>query len=279
MVLVSVNGQFDHQVISVLDRGLLFGESVYEVIPVHHQKPFQVYAHLERLAKGFLEVCGTPAPIHSIHRWINEYVEKMQGEVFHSIYVQLTTGTMAIRHHIPDKTSVTCIIHQTFSPPVSIAEYQHGFRAITVADTRSQHARVKTIQLALNTHALKLADAKGYDDAVFIKDDCLVEAASSNVFAVINNQLVTPPLGNIVPGITRRLILEIAKQEQIPHVERPIHINELAHTQEIFLSSSIKLLKPLKEIEGLFRTKPHFPMWRRLFHAYMQRINEKSLCT
>ena len=276
MVLISINGNFNNRELSVLDRGVLFGESVYEVIPIHYQKPFQLEHHLQRLANGFQDVCGIPLDINQVRTWVNEYVAKMQDVPFHSVYVQLTSGSMPIRNHLPGTQKPTCIIHQTFFEPINFETYAKGFKAIAVADTRSSHACVKTIQLALNTQALKLASIKGYDDAVFIRDGYIVEAASSNVFAVIDDILITPPLDGIVPGLTRKAILEIAKNNHIPYEERPISLTELSHAQEVFLSSSIKLLKPLYEIENLFYHQTTFPIWRRIFSLYQSYI-EHSL--
>lgn len=276
MVLVSINGNFNTRSLSVLDRGLLFGESVYEVIPIHYQKPFQLEHHLKRLADGFQAICGIPLDTAQVRTWVNEYIEQMQDIPFHSVYVQLTSGSMPIRNHLPGTQKPTCIIHQTFFEPIDFAQYAQGFKAIAVTDTRSSHACVKTIQLALNTQALKLARIKGYDDAVFIRDGNIVEAASSNIFVVIDDVLITPPLDGIVPGLTRKLILELAKKNQIPYEIRPISLAELSHAQEVFLSSSIKLLKPLYEIENLFYHQTNFPIWRKLFRLYQSHI-EHSL--
>jgi D-alanine transaminase len=279
MVLVTINGSPDHQFISVLDRGVMFGESVYEVIPLHFGQLFEYKKHISRLKSSFEQVCQQPFPQQQVVQWISEYVLMINPHSSYGIYVQLTSGSTPIRNHLQNdqSPSPTCIIHQTDAEAVSPEEYARGFRAIALEDQRSKMSNLKTVQLAFNTFALNKAHQLGYDDAVFTRNGFLVEAASSNVFAVIDQKLVTPPLEGIVPGITRDVILRIAKQNNIPFAIRPIAIHELEHANEVFLSSSIKLLKPLNEIRGLYHNPGPFPHWQRLFSLFQQYIHKS--CT
>ncbi|MEC7030090.1 MAG: aminotransferase class IV [Pseudomonadota bacterium] len=268
MVLISVNGQLNQSAISVLDRGILFGESVYEVIPIHHGTLFKLEQHIERLQRSFEQICQLPFPKDKVLCWISDYMTHINLSSCFGIYVQLTSGNMAIRNHIKSSQTPNCIIHQTFAESISPLRYAAGFKAISLEDQRSNMANHKTIQLAFNTFALNSAHREGYDDAVFTKDGTIIEAASSNIFAVINNVLVTPPLNGIVPGITREVVLQLAQDNQIPYAIRPIRLSELKHANEVFLTSSIKLLKPLREIKGLYFNKGPFPRWKQLFALF-----------
>ena len=276
MVLVTVNGSPEHQFISVLDRGVLFGESVYEVIPLHFGQLFEYEKHLARLKSSFEQVCRQPFPQQQVTQWTSEYILMINPHNSYGVYVQLTAGNTPVRNHLQDgqTPSPTCIIHQTYAEAVIPEVYARGFKAITIEDQRSKMSNLKTVQLAFNTYSLNKAHQLGYDDAVFTRSGFLVEAASSNVFAVINQELITPPLEGIVPGITRDVILRIAKQNNIPFAIRPIAIHELEHANEVFLSSSIKLLKPLNEIRGLYHNPGPFPHWQRLFSLFQQYIHK-----
>ena len=279
MVLTTVNGVPHHDMISVLDRGVLFGESVYEVIPIHLGQLFEYPKHLARLKSSFEQVCRRSFPQKQVIQWISEYMNMITPTESLGIYVQLTSGKTPIRNHIhvPLSPNPTCIIHQTFAEPVDPHVYAKGFRAIALEDQRSKMSNLKTVQLAFNTHALNQAHDSGYDDAVFTRQGHLVEAASSNVFAVINHQLITPPLEGIVPGITRDVILRIAKKHHIPFAIRPISLNEIKHANEVILTSSVKLLKPLREIKGLYYNQGPYPHWHKLFNYFQQYIEQHTL--
>ncbi len=274
MVLISVNGIINHKSISVLDRGVLFGESVYEVIPYHHNALFQFNEHINRLEKSFEQLCQIPFPRKQVILWITHYLQHITPKSCHSIYVQLTSGNSEIRNHIRKLEIPNCIIHQTYAEPVIPQRYAKGFRAIAVEDQRSGMTNLKTVQLAFNTQSLNLAYQNGYDDAVFIHNGYIVEAASSNFFAVINHVLVTPPLQGIVPGITRDALLRLVKKHNIPYEIRPISVDEVQFANEVFLTSSVKLLRPLREIEGIFSANGPFLHWNRLFSLFQNYITE-----
>jgi D-alanine transaminase len=275
MALVSINGMSNTDKISVTDRGLLFGESIYEVILVHNNKPFQLNQHLARLNDNFFALFQTSLDIPMIRQWISKYLDECKNDQITNIYIQLTPGSTPIRNHINVDIKPTCIITQTYAESVCIDKYRHGFRAITVEDTRSSLASIKTNNLALNTSALKQAHARHYHDAIFIKNGYFVEAASSNLFVVINDILITPPLEGILNGLTRQKVLAIAKNNHIPYEIRPIHADEISNASEVFLSSSVKLLKPLREVEGYFKQTQKFVIWESLFQAYVQSIEKE----
>ena len=268
--MISINGKHAPPSIPTTDRGLLFGESIYEVVAVYHQKPFQLALHLKRLINSFHQLYQYQLDFNTLKQWTLNYIATLPKSPALAIYIHVSTGPMQIRSHIRSQATPTCIIQQTEYVPIDLNQYRKGFRAIVAPDLRSSHAQHKTSQLALNTIALNRAHAEGFDDAIFTKNGTLIEGASSNIFAYDGKQLITPPLGDIVPGITRKLIIEIAQQHHIPIHTAPIQLSSLHNVTEIFLSSSTKLLKPIIEIKNLFHSKRPGPIWKRLMSAYLK---------
>lgn len=275
MDLISVNGKFN-QTISVNDRGLLFGESVYEVIPTYHKKPFQLNRHLDRLEHGFKFFSNTPLPMGDIRKWIFNYLKRMPYLACDNIYIQVTTGAMGVRDHKPDNTiKPTVIIHRTQMHNMSFQQYMHGFRATCIQDRRSDFSCIKSNHLAHNTMALKYALDHGFDTGIFIKNNCVAEGVASNFFAILDDTLITPPTQGILDGITRQVVLKIAEENNIPYEISLIPLNDLKHMDEIFLTSSTKALHPIVEIDDLFQKESTGPMWLRLYNHYIEAINEE----
>lgn len=274
MDLVSINGDFN-QSIPATDRGLLFGESVYEVIPIYNKKAFYIDEHLARLQKGFYYFSPNPLPINTIKKMITEFIKKMPYQLHDNIYIQVTTGHMTIRDHKPDDSlKPNIIIHKTQHAEIVLKDYIKGFKAICVPDQRSVFSNIKSNHLAYNIQALREAAAQQCQEAIFIKNNCLVEAASSNIFVVINGTLITPPTEGILAGLTRERVLMIAKKHGIPYEIATIPLSELNSVDEIFLSSSIKLLRPIIEVKGRFQKKTTGPIWLKLFNLYNEMIHE-----
>jgi|AntRauTorckE5430_2_1112549.scaffolds.fasta_scaffold00038_34 D-alanine transaminase len=274
MDLISINGQFNRN-IPVTDRGFLFGESVYEVIPLYHKQPFRMNLSLQRLEKGFAFFSRKPLPIKHIKKMISDYIHKLEDLPTDNIYIQVTTGSMRFRDHRPDEsTTPNVIIHQTKAPPISLERYKKGFSVICVPDNRSSLANIKSNQLSQNTMALKEAIEQGFDDAIFVKNHCAIEGSSSNLFAVINGVIRTPPTLGILPGITRQTVLEIAEKHNLPYEILPITLDELSRADEVFLSSSLKSLKPIIHIENVFSKRETGKVWLKLFKLFYEYVNE-----
>jgi len=273
-MITSINGRIGLHEISVLDRGLLFGESVYERIPIYHGQAYQLDAHMTRLTNSFSKLNIPPINIDLLDTWVQEFMDQIPIKESTSMYIQVTSGTLpSHRTHVAaEPLTPNVMLHEIPFHPICTKTYQLGFTALCVPDQRSGLCATKTTQLSLNTQALYTAKQQGYDDALFVRGEHVVEAASSNLFAVIKNTLITPPLNGIVPGVTRMKVLEFAHQANIPTQVRPIHINELAHASEIFLTSSIKQLKPIIEVKSHFKQASTGPIWKQLLKAYQQDI-------
>lgn len=271
--LVSINGQFSNT-ISVNDRGLLFGESVYEVIPVYNGVPYLLDHHLTRLQNGYQCFSPIKLPLAKIKIWIKHYLKQSPSHL-DNLYIQVTTGSIPLRNHKPNDTiTPTVIIHKTANTAIDMRAYEKGFRAICVPDQRSFLSAVKTNNISHNTQALRQALAHGYDDAVFVRNNCIVEGSSSNIFAVIDNILITPPTRGIVSGTTRNRLLQLADDQNIPYKVTQIPKQEITNASEVFLSSSLKLLRPLIEIENCFQTKSPGPIWHQLLTLLKKDIRD-----
>lgn len=271
-----INGTF-HDQISVYDRGVIFGESLYEVIPLYHHKPYLLDEHLNRLYNSFKTLYGFNLNLNQIKLWLSHLISRLEHQPFSSIYVQCSTGNANMgRSHLNThgiQPNIVMFEYPAHMP--NVTEYQAGFRAILFPDIRSKMANHKSTQLSINTIALNQAKQQGFHDAIFVKDQIITEAASSNFFAVKDNVLITPPLSNIVPGVTRSSVLKIAKDNDIPHKIREISLSELRSCQEIFLSSSVKILKPIVHIPHYFQATSPGPIWQQIFNEYQSRVHHE----
>lgn len=272
MVLVSINGQFKRE-ISVNDRGLLFGESIYEVIPLYNNKPFGLDEHLARLIKSFAMISNHPLSLNKLKKWIAAYIDRLPKQTLSNIYVQITSGSIPLRNHSMIDTTPNCIIHQTKQAVIRRATYQKGFRTICVPDQRAENfSEIKSNHLAYNNYHLIHAYKRGYDDALFTRNQHIVEGVSSNIFAVVNGVITTPPSEKIVSGLTRKRLIAIIQEENLPFEIAPLPFNSIACASEIFLTSTTRLLRPLIEIKHLFKKTAPGIIWQKLFQCYLNKI-------
>ena len=272
MVLVSINGHFKRE-ISVNDRGLLFGESIYEVIPLYYNQPFGLDEHLERLIKSFAMISNHPLPLNKLKKWITAYINKLPKQAISNIYIQITSGSIPLRNHSMVDTTPNCIIHQTKQTAIDLETYQKGFRVICVPDQRAANfSEIKSNHLAYNNHHLVHAHKRGYDDALFTRNQHIVEGVSSNIFAVVDGVITTPPSQKIVSGLTRKRVMTIIQEENLPFEIAPLPFNSIACASEIFLTSTTRLLRPLIEIKHLFKKPAPGIIWQKLFQCYLNKI-------
>lgn len=266
-----VNGDFvalDEARVSVLDRGLLFSDSVYEVIPFYAGRGFQLEAHLQRLERS-LELLRITNP-YDRPRWralIGELVEANDGGDL-SLYLQVTRGAPPQRdHRIPEGIEPTvigfCQPRKAIDPQV----LEGGIAAITREDTRWDYCTIKSTSLLANVLAADAARAEGANEALLVRDGAVLEGTSSNVFAVVDGQLVTPALRDtILPGITRAFVLELAAREAIAHAEiETLTPDALRGASEVWITSSVREIFPVTRLDGVpvGDGKPG-PLWTRM---------------
>lgn len=258
--------------ISPLDRGFLFADGIYEVIPVYHGRLFRLAEHLRRLQGSLAAI-----QVHSgLERddWetlLTGLVERNGGGQL-AIYLQVTRGAPPLRdHNFPAAgTPATIFAMATPLKPLPESLYQQGISAITCADIRWGACHIKSIALLANVLARQQAVAQGATDAILVRDGYLTEAAASNVFLVCAGALLTPRKDRrILPGITRELILELATANAIPCEEQDLPATRLAEADEIWLSSSTKEIIPVTTLDGRpVGAGVPGPLWRRMTALY-----------
>lgn len=274
---VYLNGQYvpqDEAKISVMDRGFLFGDGVYEVIPCYLGHLFHFQAHIDRLTASLAGI-----------RMENPYTTDQWREIFKPliderenqyIYVQITRGVAPKRDHaFPD--SITPTIFAVCNNIAPFAGLETGVKAITADDSRWTFCNIKAITLLAHLLHRQEAVDEGCAEAILIKDGVVTEGAASNVFAVIDGVLVTPLKDNrILAGITRDVILELAAKHNISYCKRDISLAELKTATEIWVTSSTREIIPVVELDGVAVADGQVgAVWHTmntLFQAYKQSL-------
>ncbi len=278
MSQVYLNGEYlplDQAKISVLDRGFLFADGVYEVIPAYGGRLLRVDEHMQRLQNS-LDAIRLENPL-TVKQWLEAFDKLLvdnpnQGSADDkSIYLQVTRGVAAVRNHgFPEEVNQTVFMMVNELPSVDKEKLRMGVAAITLDDIRWKACNVKSISLLGNILLRQQAHDNDAAEAILINDGLVTEGAASNVFAVINDVLVTAPAGTrLLPGITRDLIVELAAQHNIPCEERDFTEAELLSASEIWFSSSTKEILPVVELNGnpVANGQPG-PIWENMIELY-----------
>lgn len=275
---VFLNGDYlplNEAKISVLDRGFLFGDGIYEVIPVYSGQLFHFQEHMERLEHSLSSI--RLANPHGREQWLNIITPLLDPSQDQSVYLQITRGAAGKRDHafpenVPATVFVMCSNILPFEGKIT------GIKAVSMIDNRWELCNVKAITLLANILHRQQAIDQGCAEAILVKDGYVTEGAASNVFAVIDGILVTPPKGaEILPGITRDVILGIAQKNNIPCAEEIISLDALKTASEIWITSSTREIVPVVEFDsepvGDGKPGPVFEAMDRFFQAYKQSMS------
>ncbi len=283
MNTVYLNNKFlpaDQACVPVLDRGFIFGDGVYEVIPVYGRKLFRLDEHLQRLQNS-LTAARIPNPLSNAD-WdtiLNELIRQNDGDE-QSLYLQVTRGSAQRDHAMPDDPVPTIFAMSNPLHPVSQQIREHGVAAITLDDIRWQRCHIKAISLLPNILLRQEALDQNAAEAILVRDGFATEGAASNLFIVSNDVLVTPPTGPfLLPGITRDLILELAETNDIAHHEKNISRDELRTADEIWLTSSTKEILPVTRLDDApvanGQPGPLFQRMLTLYQNYKQQLRNQ----
>lgn len=254
MSQVYLNGVFtpaETATVSVFDRGYLFGDGVYEVIPVYDGKVFLLPAHLQRL-KNSLAAVRIDNPYEDL-QWqkIIEELILRNGHGDQAIYLQVTRGAAPRDHVFPEGVSPGVFIMSNPLKPVDNNWKQQGIKTITVEDIRWQRCDIKAIALLANCLMKQRAEDVGAQEALLINAGMLTEGSASNVFIVIDGTLMTAPKGEkILPGITRDVVIELANKAGIPLQETFVSEMALRQADEIWITSSTKEVVPVTQLDA-----------------------------
>ncbi|MDD2762216.1 MAG: D-amino acid aminotransferase [Methylomonas sp.] len=260
--------------VSVLDRGFLFGDGVYEVIPAYAGRLFRLNDHISRLNNSLR---GIRIELEkSAEDWEAIFRPLLDGSKDQYIYLQITRGAAAKRDHgFPEQVVPTVFVMSADIKPFPGRDT--GIKALTLEDTRWQLCNVKAITLLANLLLRQEALDQDCAEAILVRNGYVTEGAASNVFVVIDGDLITPPRNNeILPGITRDVILELAEANQIPCREDVIALEALQNASEIWVTSSTREILPVVEVDGnaVGSGKPG-PLFRnvdQLLQAYKQSL-------
>lgn len=254
MPTVFLNGEFMSDTearIPVLDRGFIFGDGVYEVIPVYGGKLFRLKEHLQRLQNS-LDALKIKNPF-TTEDWQKTLTELIHhnGDGDLSLYLQITRGSAARDHALPENPTPTVFAMCNELKPLPSETIKKGVAAIILDDIRWQRCHIKAISLLPNVLLRQEALDQGAAEAILIRDGLATEGAASNLFAVINGVITTPPKSPmLLPGITRDLVLELAKNQKLPCQEKDISLEELKQAEEIWLTSSTKEILSVTQLDG-----------------------------
>ncbi len=237
-----VNGRWSglsEAVVSIQDRGFQFGDGVYEVIRTYGKAVFGLREHLSRLQASAAEIdIVMPASLPALHAAIRLGCEKCGfGDI--QIYIQLTRGSAPRNHVYPDSSQTTWVMTFRETKKISQEIREAGVSIVSTEDIRWAKCHVKSLNLLPNVLAKEAAARAGAFEAIFVREGKAMEGAASNLFAVFNRRIITPPKGPyILSGITREVVLSLGPSLDFEMCEAPLIFNDLYTADEIFLTST-----------------------------------------
>lgn len=274
--MVHLNGELlplEDAKIPVLDRGFIFGDGIYEVIPVYARAPLRMHEHLARMAGGLAAI--RIANPHGDDEWAR-IIESVIAACPHedqSLYIQVTRGVARRDQAFPNpppRPTVLVMAWQMAKP--SAEQRERGVACITQQDFRWLRCDIKSTSLLGNCLLRQAAADQGAVEAVLIRDGLVTEASTSNVFLVKDGRIATPPKDNLIlPGITYDLVVELARAKGLPVEVRAIAAAELETADELWLSSSTKEVLPITRLDGrpVGNGRPG-PMYARMYGIYQE---------
>ena len=249
-----VNGAFlpiEKAMVPVEDRGYQFGDAVYEYIASYNGRLFFLDAHLERLHRSLNALAFPPISMEKIREAVNELFHKAALKRA-GVYIQISRGVAPRNHAFPKPLEPQVVMTIRKVKEVDPELRACGAVAITMRDFRWDRCDIKTVQILANALAKQKAVDSGADDAIFVAENNVVrEATSANVFIVATGVLVTHPLtANILPGITRAVVLDCAREMKLEIAERFYGTEELFGAAEVFLTATTTEVLPIVKIDG-----------------------------
>jgi len=273
-VTVYLNGQFlplEDAKVSVLDRGFIYGDGVYELVPVYGRRPYRLPQHLARLQRS-LDGIRLANP-HTDAEW-EAIIAGLIGRMTFAdqgVYLQVTRGAAKRDHAFPAGVAPTVFMMSNPLVLPSREQVERGVAVVTAVDERWLHCDLKTISLLGNVLARQLAVDAGATETVLFRNGYLTEASASNVLLVRGGVIVAPPKDNqILPGITYDVAFELAREGGLPIEVRPVPKDEALAADEMWLSSSTKEVLAVTSLDGRpFAGGTPGPVFRKV-HALFQ---------
>lgn len=270
---VYLNGRLlplEQAAVSVLDRGFMLGDGVYELIPVYGRRPFRLDEHLRRLQHSLDGIrLANPLADSEWHRIIQQVVE-LHASDNQSLYVQVTRGPAPRDHAFPAKVVPTVLVMSMPLATPDPDQVEHGICAVSAVDVRWGRCDLKTIGLLPNVLAKQKAVEAGCVECILFRDGVLTEGAASNIFVVSQGEVLAPVKDHrMLPGITYDLVIELAQANGIPLSVRDIAEDEVRRADELWLTSSSREVQAIVKLDGLpVGNGVPGPLYRRMYALY-----------
>jgi len=278
--MVFLNGKFlpiEQAMVPVLDRGFIFGDGVYELVPVYSRVPFRIDEHLRRLERSLAEVkIRNP---YTAAQW-KEIIARLIGEQAfddQGVYLQVTRGVAKRDHAFPKDVEPTVFImsNPLVSPPRELVE--KGAAAVSAADYRWLRCDIKSISLIGNCLLRQVSADAGAAETIMFRDGMLTEASASNVFIVKGGTIRSPAKSKLIlPGITYDVVVELAQAAGMPIEFAEISEAEVRAADEVWITSSSKEVLAITELDGKpvgdGKPGPAFRRMHQLYQEFKQRV-------
>ena len=266
--------------VSVLDRGFIFGDGIYEVVPAYGGRLFRFDEHLARLNRNLSKL--RIANPHTREEWLERCrkliaaLAAQGGGPDQLVYIQITRGVALRDHVMPADVAPTVFMMCSTMKPATPEQRHAGVACVTARDFRWERGDIKSISLLGNVLARQMSADKGAAETIMFRDGHLTEAAASNVWVVHEGALLGPPKSeHVLEGIRYELIRELCEEVGIAYNLRPIAESDVLSADELMLSSATKEVLPVTSLDGepvghgALRGKPG-PVYARLFEAYQR---------
>ncbi|MFY7864338.1 D-amino acid aminotransferase [Roseateles sp.] len=262
--------------ISVMDRGFIFGDGAYEMLPVYGRRLFRFEQHMDRFERSLAKLRINSPMLRA--QWLEiarKLISKVEAED-QALYLQVTRGVAPRNHVMPPGIQPTVFAYSSASKPISAEERHHGVSCVSARDFRWERGDIKSTSLLGNVLARQISADQGALETILLRDGFLTEASASNVWIVKEGALLGPPKSEcLLEGIRVELLKELCEEVGIGYNLRPISEVELFAADEIILSSATKEVLPVTTLDhqsvghGALRGKPG-PVYARLFEAYQR---------
>jgi D-alanine transaminase len=273
--------------VSVLDRGFIFGDGIYEVVPVYGRRLFRFDEHLARLTRNLAKLRIEPPADRE--QWLERARELLAAQPADDqlLYIQVTRGVALRNHVMPEGVTPTVFMMTSPMAPAGDEARHGGVACVTARDFRWERGDIKTISLLGNVLARQMSADQGAIETILLRDGAggpwLTEASASNVWIVHEGALLGPPKSeHMLEGIRVELLHELCEDEGISYNLRPISEADLRLADEVLLSSATKEVLAVTRLDGepvghgAMRGKPG-PVYGRLYEAYQQAKRTQSI--
>ena len=282
---VYVNGEFlplSKASVSVLDRGFLCGDGIYEVVPIYFGQPFRMAEHLDRLDRSLAKIeIAQPMSRSQWEGLVKDLIDRTDSAgACAMVYIQVTRGVAKRDHAFPNppvKPTVFAMVAPMVPPSEQVR--REGLKVISLADERWLHCDIKSVSLLGNVLAKQAAVKAGVDEVIQFRDGMLTEGASCNIWVVKDGKVFAPPKNHLVlEGIRYGLMQELCEEMGVPFWLAPVSKEAVYAADELMLTSATKEVLPVVELDGqpVGSGKPGhvFESLRRAYDARIQALSQ-----